>query len=53
MAYFSVQLITICAVVKSRCAVEKGDVRALCIKKCRESGQNYDLCADYQVLCNC
>jgi len=46
----SVQLITICAVVKSKRAVEKGNV---CTKKCRDSGQNDDLCADYLVLCNC
>jgi len=45
-----VQLITICAVVKSKCAVETGNV---CTKKCRDSGQNYDLCADHQLLCNC
>jgi len=34
-AYFSAQLITICAVVKSKCAVEKGNV---CTQKCRDSG---------------
>jgi len=45
-----VQLITICAVVKTKCAVEKGNV---CPKKCRDSGQNDDLRADYQVLCSC
>src|SRR6218665_3667640 len=39
---------TIWAVVKSKCAVEKGNV---CIKKCRDSDQNDDLCTDYQVLC--
>jgi len=36
------QLITICAVVKSKCAVEKGNVS---IEKCRYSGQNDDICA--------
>ena len=45
-AYFSVQLITICAVVKSKCAVEKGNE---CTKNCRDSGQNDDLCTDYQL----
>src|SRR6218665_2942065 len=49
-AYFRVQLITICAVVKSTCEVEKGNV---CAKKSRDSGQNDDFCADYQVLCSC
>jgi len=39
-AYFSVQLIAICAVVKSKCALENGTV---CTKKCRDSGQNDDL----------
>jgi len=43
-------LITIYAVVKLKCAVEKGNV---CTKKCRDSGQNDDLCADYQVQCSC
>jgi len=47
-AHFSVQLITISAVVTSKCAVERGDV---CTKKCRDSNQN--LCADYQVLYSC
>jgi len=47
--YFSMQLITIFAVVKSKCAVEKGNV---CTKKRRYSGQNYDLCADNQILCS-
>ena len=37
-----------CAVVESKCAVEKGNA---CTKKCRDSGQIDDLCADYQVLC--
>ena len=35
-AYISVQLITICAVVKSKCTIEKGNV---CTKKLRDSGQ--------------
>ena len=35
---------------KNQCAVEKGKV---CAKKCRDSGQNGDLCAGYQVLCSC
>jgi len=48
-AYFSVQLITICAVVKSKRVVDKGNV---CTKKCRDSGQNEDLCAYYQVMCS-
>jgi len=49
-AYFSVLFITICAVVKSKCAVEQGDV---CTKKCWNSGKVYDmLCADYQLLCS-
>lgn len=48
-AYFSVQLlITMCAVVKSECAVEKGNV---CNNKGRYSGQNDDLFSGYQVLC--
>ena len=42
-ACFSVQLITICAVVKWKYAVEKSNV---CTKKCRDSGQIDDLCAD-------
>jgi len=49
-AYFSVQLITICAVVKSKCAAEKGN---MCIKKFRNSIQTDDLCADFQVLRSC
>ena len=49
-SYFSVQLITICAVVKSKCAAEKGNVRT---EKCCVSGQNDELCADYQDLCSC
>jgi len=36
-------LITICAVVISKCAVEKGNV---CTKMCRYSGQNDDFCSD-------
>ena len=44
------QLITIYAVVKSKCAVEKGK---RCTKKCRDSGKNDDLYADYKVLCSC
>ena len=40
---FSVPLITICAVVKSKGAVVNGNV---CTEKCRDSGQNDDLCAD-------
>jgi len=43
MAYYSLQLITICAVVKSKGAVEKGNV---CTKKSRDSGQNNYLFAD-------
>ena len=38
---------SICVIIKPKCAAEKGSVRA---KKCRDSGQNDDLCADYQVL---
>ena len=49
-AHFSVQLITICAVVKSKCAVEKGNI---CTKKCRDSVQSDELCANYPVLCSC
>src|SRR6218665_1135266 len=44
------QLIAICAVVKSKCAVEKGNV---CVKKYRNSGQTDHLSPDYQVLCSC
>ena len=47
-SYISVRLITICAVVKSKCTVEQDKVWS---KKCRDSGQNDDLCADHQVLC--
>ena len=49
-AYFTVQLITICAAVKWKCAVEKGNV---CSKKCRDSDQTVELCTDFQVLCSC
>ena len=49
-AYFSMQLIPICAVVKSRSVQLK---KYVCTKKCRDSGQNDDLCAAYQVLCSC
>src|SRR6218665_699428 len=42
--------LTICAVVKSKCAVEKDNG---CTKKCKDSGKNGDLCADYLVLCSC
>ena len=45
MAYFSLQLITICAVVKSKCGVEKG-YRST--KKCRDYDQN-DLCANCEL----
>jgi len=38
-----------CTVLKSKFVVEKGNV---CCKK-GDSGQNYDLCANYQVLCSC
>jgi len=48
--YISVQFITICTVVKSKCAIEKCNV---CAKKCRDSAQYDDLCADYRVLCSC
>ena len=44
------QLITICAVVKSKCAVENGKI---CTKDHRDSGQNDDLWADCQVLGSC
>jgi len=37
-----VQLITICAVVKLKCAVDKGKVRPM---NCRDSGENDDSCA--------
>ena len=49
-AYFSVQLIKISAVVKSKCAAEKviWDLRSADILF-----KNSDLCADYQVLCSC
>ena len=50
MEYFKVQLITISAVAKVKCRVEKGHA---CTKKCKDSGQNDDLCANYQVLCSC
>ena len=50
-ASFSVQLITICAVVNLKCAVE--EVVCVWTKKCKDSGQIDDLCADYQVLCSC
>src|SRR6218665_65846 len=46
----SLRFITMCAVVKLKNAVEKGNV---CNKKCRDSGQNYDLCAVNQVLFSC
>jgi len=49
-AYFSVQLITICAVVKSKCAVEKC---SMCSKNYRDSGQNDDFGTNYQDLCSC
>ena len=48
-AYLSVQLTTICAVIKSKCAAEKDNV---CTKKCRDSGQNYDLRVNYPDLCS-
>ena len=43
-AYFRVQLTSICAVVKLKCAVEKGNVSL------RDSGKNDDLCADCAVV---
>jgi len=42
-----VQLITICAAVKSKCAVQKGN---MCTKKCRDAGKNEGLSADYLVI---
>src|SRR6218665_1467529 len=48
--YFSVKLFTMRAVVKSKCAVEKGNE---CTKKCTNSCHNDDLCADNQVVCSC
>ena len=40
---FSVQLITVYALVKSKSAVEKG---SMCNKKCKDYVQTDDLCAD-------
>jgi len=48
MAYFTVQLITIGPVVKSKCAVEWCNI---CTKKARKSCQTGDLWTDYQLLC--
>jgi len=44
------QLITMCAVAESKCAVENDNVYT---KKCRDPGLNDDLCADYQVSFSC
>lgn len=43
IAYFSGQLDTICAVVKSKCSVAKGIVGA---NKCRNSGENGNYLSD-------
>jgi|SRR6218665_1136491 len=48
--YIIEQWITICVVVKSKFAIEKGNEYT---KKCRDSGQNDDLYADNQALCSC
>jgi len=39
-------LITICTDVKSKFAVEKGNMGNM---KCRDSGQNDDLCDEYRA----
>jgi len=43
ISYIGVQLIAICAVVESKCAIEKSNA---CTKKYINSGQTDDLCAD-------